>query len=163
MLSNRIIFNIYEKLSWYHLENIKDLIAQSDALWIKHYFKETGLIHQYASYKRQFIELMCFIIDSEWYCPHDYNGKLLDDYWFILSGVKNYENYIDYASDRLKHDRRIVLESVKHFGKSLRYVPDEFKDDHEIVLEAVKNNSQAVEYASDRLKDIIEKLNLNYN
>jgi SOS response regulatory protein OraA/RecX len=44
-----------------------------------------------------------------------------------------------YASTRLRSDRKIVLEAVKNYGEVIEYVSPKFDDDKEVVLTALEN------------------------
>jgi len=51
--------------------------------------------------------------------------------------VKKNGYALEYASDKLKHDREIVLEAVKSRGHALEYASEELKNDKKIVQTAI--------------------------
>ena len=56
----------------------------------------------------------------------------------VLEAVKRNGWALQYASDKLKADRKIVLEAVKQNGEVLQFASKELKADRKVVLEADK-------------------------
>jgi hypothetical protein len=68
---------------------------------------------------------------------------------------------IQYASERLRSDKKFGLFIVSKNGLDLKYLSDKLKDNDEVVNLALKTSSRAIKYASDRFKDneeIVKKL-----
>lgn len=59
---------------------------------------------------------------------------------------------IDYASDRLKKDKKIAIRAVQNCARSFERLCSALRDDEDVVLEAIKFNPIAFDSASDRLK-----------
>jgi Domain of unknown function (DUF4116) len=155
MLSDHILFNIYEKLSWHYLQFIDNNIANINFLWKRHCIN-LGLPFpkDNKNYKNWVINTLNIIINN--YRQHKkvmYNKRLMNDYWFILLFSQIYDYGLRYASDRLKQNRTIVLGAVKHYGLALEYVAEHFTHDKEIVLTAVKQNGTSLNYAGMELRN----------
>jgi len=61
-----------------------------------------------------------------------------DDRTMILLAIAERSWYFEYASDRLKNNKKYVLEAiVKTKGHAFDYVSNELKDDKEVALAAV--------------------------
>lgn len=101
-----------------------------------------------------------------------YDGRLLecvdaadqDNPELVLAAVnsrrdkKIFNTALQYASLRLRNDKKIVLEAVATNGFALQYASEYLRDDLDVVMTAVNNYGQALQWASDRLrkdKDIV--------
>jgi hypothetical protein len=69
----------------------------------------------------------------------------------VLEGF--YEDIFQYASDRLKNDRKFIESCLdKNIVTIMEFVADKFKDDDVLMFKAVSVNASMIEVASDRLK-----------
>ena len=70
----------------------------------------------------------------------------------VLEGF--YEDVFQYASDRLKNDRKFIEYCLdKSIVNIMEFVADKFKDDDVLMFKAISVNGSMIEVASDRLKN----------
>ena len=79
--------------------------------------------------------------------------EFTDDDAVVLAAVKKRGGELEYASQRLRGDRRIVLTAVKNDPTALKYASPQLKNDREFVLAAVKQNGHSLKYAPPQLKN----------
>ena len=84
----------------------------------------------------------------------EYASEILrDNKKIVLTAVKTSGNSLQYASERLRGNKKIVLTAVNSCGYSLKYASERLQDDKEIVLMAIKTSCNTIMYASKRLQD----------
>jgi Domain of unknown function (DUF4116) len=148
-LSHPILYSIYEKMSWYHLKDINNNIANSATLWKKHSFTLGVELP-----KDKLIQYLDNIISNVMSRDNDmyYNRKLLDDYWFILKLVQNYGWALGFAPDKFRQDRNIALTALKNNISGINFVDEKLKQNRNFALEAVKINYKALINIDRRLQ-----------
>jgi Domain of unknown function (DUF4116) len=168
MLSTHITFNIYHKLSWYHLKDIllrNNNIANSNIIWQKHFVDLFGEV-QTTDVKHKFLTrlnkiLNDYIVDVEYnesdaeygiYEEYELN-KLFDNYWFSLICVGIDGFLLESLNDQYRQDQNIVMTAVNQNGNALQYASNDLKNDKEIVMTAVQQDGYALRYASNDLKN----------
>lgn len=108
--------------------------------------------------------------NNERYIFSELSEKWRDNEEIVRSVVSEYGELLEFASERLKDDKKIVLEAIEckcndmWFGRGnipqspLKYASGRLKDDDEIVLKAIMKNNEALRFASKRLKNKYKKV-----
>ena len=115
--------------------------------------------------KRNFLEDFNRIDDRQAKIYMIVKGKApknsIDDEDIMIEALKNSVHCLEYASERLRSDKKIVLlglfptkkEGLDVYPMHLSYASDKIKNDKEFILSLVKKSSQFLEFVSDELKD----------
>lgn len=113
---------------------------------------ELKLIDKYnKSNKQDFLdELDCEkVLDVLYFTPN----YLLNDEEFMEKAIKkDPRSAIQYASDRLKNDKKFCLRMSDQIGSNLGHLSNELCDDYDIVLKVVSNKGYGLMHASAELK-----------
>lgn len=95
------------------------------------------------------------------------NEELKDDSDVMYAAVKRNPNAFEFASPRLRDDKKLAIMAVsgKGMGFLLRFVSQRLRDDYQVVMAAIRGDGFALEYASEKLKDNddVVKTALEYN
>lgn len=82
--------------------------------------------------------------------------RLKNDDNIVRACVSKYGSALSFASERLQDDEDIVRASVGEYGKALRYASERLQDTEDIVRFAIGKNGNALQYASLRVRNINE-------
>jgi Domain of unknown function (DUF4116) len=155
MLAKNIWFDIYAKLSWFHLNEIDvpiGSIANNNVLWNRHIISLFGSAVSSGDVGNKKEEFMKYIDVYLKLSSKMLFDKLKNDYWYVFLRVNEDGCFLAYASDKLKQNLKIVSAALKQDPSAFRYVDNTLKiKNWDFIFGAIKCDSYECEYIPDIL------------
>ena len=109
-------------------------------------------------------EVMLKIVSKNSLALSNASQELKDDRELVMAAIQNRQSSapqaIQYASNKLKSDRRIARAVLRHgYGiKALKHLPRKLREDHKLVLLAVKSSSEECNKTYETLSELSEQM-----